>query len=609
MRVQLTNGPRRINKDILIKSVDCTDVKGWINAMKKAIGGNIACTLRLDDLQALIQNRQAQYRNAGGRHYRLADRTGRQSDGYWVFEKIQFDPNGNACTEKDSGWVFNKNLGTDEHIVSPTIAPQSDKAITGLIDAARSYYCRETLPQALLTIGYGFATMHRDEILKDDGAFPQLNCFGDAGGGKTLAALMAASIFGTHESPVTDFSTSMIYEWVKSIGSMPLVIDDPIKQEKHDGEKTKLVNNFCWAMYGSNARKVRGNVQTPHTNVIITTNKALGEDTSAIESRLIKLYFPKGQFDVDAHEKITEALANASGGLSQLIAEKYDRDAIRKIAAQLRVRLPNAHDRIATNFAIITHYTQRICDLAGFEFDALGYVIKVICPQANEVESNKDSLTDFLEKLAILRSRNIVGEWNVTQVRRKLEPMLAINLADVWDIFTKNFSVNYSRQSIQNLIAEAGGEIGSNQKFIANAQTWLDYQKAKDAHDRDNSDYGSRSPMAPKKTRVQRCVLIPTKILDKAIGAPDSIDTNYSDMPSEAAPVTSPESESITPIVGDVAVLSVDLPNDGLKVGDRVTVRSVHHDDDGECYVVTAGDGDKLASIWLSCLEIQREQS
>jgi hypothetical protein len=616
LRCKLTNGARRVDREILIKSTDCSDVKTWINAMKKAIGGNVACTLRMDALQALIQNRQAQYRNAGGRHYRLADRTGRQSDGYWVFEKIQFDPTGKVCTEAESGWVFNRNLGTEEHIVSPTIAPQSDTAISELIGAARAYYCRETLPQALLTMGYGFATIHRDEILKDDGSFPQLNVFGDAGGGKTLAALMAGSPFGTHESPVTDFSTSMIYEWVKSIGSMPLIIDDPIKQEKTDGDKTRLVNNFCWAMYGSAPRKVRGNVQTPHTNVIVTSNKALGEDTNAIESRLIKLYFPKGKFNDNAHDQITAALANASGGLSTLIAQPYDRGGIRAIAAQLRQFLPNAHDRIATNFAIVAHYTQRLCDLAGFQFDVLGHVIKVVCPQADEAGSAKDSLTDFLEKLSILRSRGIVGEWNVTQIKRDYEPYLAVHLPDVWDIFTKNFSVNYSRQSIEALITEAGGERRTLQRFVPSAQTWADYQRAKDAHDRDTSDY-SRQPTPPKKTAQRHCALIPAKLLDAAIGI-DSLSSNYSDMPSEAAPPTTPTPETtetpettteVAPIVvaGDVAVLVEDLPADGLKAGDEVAIAALHQAEAGEWFVTASARGGSVISIWLSSLVVKTE--
>jgi hypothetical protein len=250
--------------------------------------------------------------------------------------------------------------------------------------------------------------------------------------------------------------------------------------------------------------------------------------------------------------------------------------------------------------------------MAGFQFDVLGHVIRVICPQANEAESDKDSLTDFLEKLAILRGRNIVGEWNVTQVRRNLEPMLAVHLSDVWDIFTRNFSVNYSRQSIQNLIAEAGGEIGSTQKFINNSQTWLDFQRAKDAHDRDTSDY-SRPPLAPKKTAQRRCVLIPARIVDQAVGEPDSIDSNYSDMASEATPPTTPAPAQTAPVTapsvvaGDVATVAVDLPDDDLKVGDAVIIKSLHQAEDGDWFVgASVGDG-PIVSIWLSYLVVQKE--
>ena len=88
----------------------------------------------------------------------------------------------------------------------------------------------------------------------------------------------------------------------------------------------------------------------------------------------------------------------ASGGLSQLLAIAYDRDAVKDIASRLLEFLPHAHSRIAGSLALITYFTQKFCDVAGLEFDAFTYCKEHLCPSANEFESDKDSLTDFLEK-------------------------------------------------------------------------------------------------------------------------------------------------------------------------------------------------------------------
>lgn len=601
----------------LIKSTDTTKVDKFVDAMKKAIGRNIVCNLKPQHLQALLQNRTAKYQIAGGKTFKLAPRTGRQDDGYFVFEHIQFNPQGEVCTEDESGWLFNRDLGIDEQVVSPQIAKQDKSAIGSLINAAAAYYSPETFPLALMVLGYGAASVHRDQIMEVNGSFPQINTFGDPGGGKTLAATMACALFATDRAPITQFSESVIYETVKSIGSLLLLVDDPLKKERRGGVVGDKVDNFVWAMYGGSARKVRGNEQKPKTNVIITSNKAIGEGSQAIESRMIKISFPVKKFNDSAKHDLSDAIRYASGGLSQLIGMKFDNEAIRESTRNLTPHLSGAHARLTTNYAILVHYTQRLCDLAGYKFDAMAYCIKHLCPAANVFDSDKDSLTDFLEKLATMKAEGKIGEWNMTQITKAYKPYLAIQLHSVWPIFEKEYQVNYSRQSIEALILERGGSTNVPQRFVKSKDVWVDYQKALNQFAMGTGKLGPDDvqiePTKPKKLGQSRCVLIPSPIVDAAIGGENATDTNYSDnnSPSWEPPVVEVEQAPIAHNeikAGEIATIAVDHPEADLESGDDVIVESVQQDEkSGVWFAVVRSDNEKdPISVWLSELTIHR---
>ena len=527
-----------------VKTDETLTTGDFMKALTRGIGGHVTSNLKMPELAAIIQNRKTQYSLNGGLVYRLAPRTGRQEDEFWVFEHGQFNPQGQRCTEDKSRWMFNRDLGIDEQIVSPKIAPQSIDAIPNLITAAKSFYHGDTFPLAMMTLGYGVATVHREEIMKDCGSFPQLNVFGDPGGGKTLAATMACSLFGTHMAPISSFSESVIYETVKSVGSLLLLVDDPLKKERRNGELSAKVDSFTWNMYGGAARKVRGNEQRPHTNVVITSNKAIGEGNQAIESRMIKMSFPVREFDQLHRHALVDAMAQATGGLGQLIGLEYQPAAIRETALKLTPHLKGAHARLTDNYALLVHYTDRLCKLAGLEFDAMAFCIKTLCPQANQFDSDKDSLTDFLEKLATMRSDGAIGEWNMSQITKNYESYLAVQLHSIWPEFAKRFEVNYSRQSIEALIIEHDGIPQQNIKFVPSKSSWQEYQKAANAFAMGTG--GNTEPKKPKKTAQSRCVLIPSKIVDKAIGGDGATETNYSDNPT-SAPEPSPETTPATP--------------------------------------------------------------
>lgn len=618
------HGSQVVTRRASVKAEATTKADSFVNALKKSAGVDLSSSASTRAWQALLQNRRAQYRQAGGKTYRLAPRTGRQDDGVWVFENCQFDPDGKLCTEEQSEWAFNSNLSADEQIPSPIIKPQSATAIRDLVKAAKDYYPAETFPLALFAMGHAFAITHRDEILTDLRGFPTLNLFGPAGGGKSLAMALATAPFGMDGHFSTSFSESVLYERAKSLGSLPLPLDDPLKREP--GGKTDLtakVDNFAWGMYDAAARVVRGNRQQPHTSVIVTSNKAIGEGTTAIESRLVKLAFPGGTFNQSAKPALTAAIDNASGGLGQIIALKYDRAAITDLSARLAAHLPNSHDRIEDSLAIITLYTHHLCELAGLEFDAEEYCIKHLCPQSNEYGSDKSGIEDCLGKLASMVTDGQLGDWNCTQaILKNGESVLALALEDIWPLFAKRYpDVNYSRQSIQAEIKSAGGE-SSKQRFVPQKDTWIQYRKALDAVQRGEGyrdEMGNlQQPKRPGKTALRSCFIIPESAVNAVFGCTDSIRMHFSDNPvtaeletvevATATPEESPEIKADSPVTAaaqDATMAVVIQAVDGLDEGDEVAmVGEILADANGRQYTaVIAPCGDQV-SVWMDGLRV-----
>jgi hypothetical protein len=559
LQVEICDGSSLTKYDILIKSVDCLKPDKFAEALMTAIGKQISCNLGNKELQGLLHDRKNSYYLTGGTPLRLAARIGRQDDGYWVFEDYQLNPDGKLCTEVQSGWVFNHELGETLKIPSPKIAPQSPDALPNLIRVLEGFYPAETFPLTLFSLGYAALTLHHAEIIKAEGGCPQMAMFGDAGGGKTLAAMAAASITGMHRTGLAaGFSTSLFYEYAKSFGGLLMLLDDAVKKGRDSDKVRDHVTNLLWAMYGALARRVQKNVQQPHTNAVATTNVALGEDNQAAESRLLKLYFPSGKFSEDSAIKagIEEALDGASGGLGQLIGIPYDRAAIKDLKSQLLEFLPNAHNRIAGSLALITYFTQKFCDVAGYHFDAFDYCKNNLCPDANAGESGKDSLTDFIERLAILKSEGLVGEWNMTQVvKRDGSKYLAVKLDAVFPVFERKFSTNYTRQSIQHLIKGIYPDAYTNASFAASKLEWQDYERAQASFKR--GDF-NQTPIAPAKNNSTKCWLIPQSVIDRVWGHDaenglDPLTNSFSAYPApaiEPTPPSSPETAepTFTPI-------------------------------------------------------------
>ncbi|MBW4662100.1 MAG: hypothetical protein KME15_25885 [Drouetiella hepatica Uher 2000/2452] len=522
---------------VIIPSIALNTVSDCLTALKKGLGCNISCLLKLDDLQRLINVRTNEYLLRGGRVYKLIDRIGHQEDGTWVFENIQFNSTGKLTTEEESGWVFNPSLGEVEKIPSPKIAPQNPAALKHLTAVCKEFFHPETLPLVLFNCGFATAVLHRQQIYQEEACFPQCSNFGDAGGGKTTAASVASSLVGMF-NPIAKFSESVAYELAKSLSGIVLFFDDPIKKGMKREDRDKL-DDYLWKLYNGAARKVRGNEQVPHTAVLVTTNPAVGEDNAAVESRLIKFYFAvkptKGSLLT-----LRRAMKQASGGISQLISLGYSRDDIAALEDRISKQLRSSHARMSRNLAIVTHYTQKFCDLAEVEFDALQYCLDYLCPSADDAHSDVDSLSDFLEKLQSLKSQTLIGEWNVTTIERESGKYFAICMTEVWEEFARKFSVNYSKQSITSLAKEHGGEANRPAKFVGSKLEWIEYLKSAAAHQR--GEGGNNPPTKPPKIDTRKALLIPYDLVRQIWEAGQSDEAIASGSNSPSSDVTSSES-------------------------------------------------------------------
>ena len=411
--------------------------------------------------------------------------------------------------------MFNRSLGEEENIPSPVIATQNPEAIKNLVIALQAFYSPEAMPYVLLTLGFAVMGLHRQEIMKHVGEVASLAAYGEKGGGKSMSQRAAASLYGLHDFTLSDVSVSMFGEYAKSLGSLPIQWDDPIRQGSYAKSDEEKVNTALWKLFTGLGRAVRGNSQAPNTVVCVSTNRTLGAGNAAIASRLISFIFPVHPVNRSAGSALKAAMNGASGGLSQILGITYDVQAIEAHGNQLLEHLSEADSRNANALATLAYFTQKFCELADVDFDALTFIKTDICPQTNEQGAGKDSLTDFLEKLAILKADNTAGDWNLTECQKvDGSKYLAIHMGSLWDAFELRFKPNYGQSLIAQLAENVGGLKNDKRYFVASRDNAMAYQKALNACEMGLA--GAHPPTAPKRDRQAKALLIPRAVAEKA---------------------------------------------------------------------------------------------
>ncbi len=500
------------SKVVILRSTEYTRLADFVNALKRAYGAGIVCNLSLQEVNNLIHNRILEYRLRGGKTYKLADRHGEQDNGIWVFRDLQFDRDGNVTDSESSLTLFNPQLGGEDRMPVPIILPPNEEALPNLVTAMSKFFGSQIEP-ALLTLGWVAAGVHFQTIIQKEGRFPLLNLVGDAGSGKSVVMECALSLVGwlNNRGSFSYTSQSRLYENLKLSGSLPLCLDDP--------KRSRELDELLKQLYNAKPRLVRGNYQEPHSPLAITSNHYIGDcEQLATLTRLVHIPFYGGQdYDATAWDELLEAQQQASGALPQLISLGYPKQEIRLLASELRELLPNAHLRVADSLALILWYALAVCEIAGFDGQRIrDYVKKQLCGSLNALDSNKDSLTDFLEKVTALRAEGQIGEWNTRVVNTKTGEYLALIMSSVWKQVDRSFAPSYSKKIIETLINQAGGQTKSVQKFYRSSDEYKAYMRSLLSGHNEGDNY---IPPKPPNLVASRCVLIPINVCREFINS------------------------------------------------------------------------------------------
>jgi hypothetical protein len=515
---------------IIIRSEDCYSPENFVKAIKRGLGRNVTCNLSKNELGALLAVRQSEYEQArGGKVYKAIDRYGQQEDGTWVFENVQYTKNGEVTDESKTGWVFTPELGEEDSIPCPKPAPPNPEALKKLIDAARVVFGPQNIHQFLLVVGWVVAGVQFQLIYNTEGAFPEINPYGDPGTGKTLAAEAALSLIGTNwasDGIISRTSLSAIYEHLKSTGSLPFIWDDP--------PRTEEVDEFAKVIYNLKPRIVRGNRQVPHSPIGYTSNHLIGGDQDATYTRIVRI-----PFVLDGNTAGVPALKaaqkTASGALPELIKLGYPKEKIAEVELELLPLLELAHHRVAWNLAIVTYYADAIAQMVGATENCLQWVKNNLCPVENDSDNNGNSLQDFITKVQALQTEDKVGSWNM----RVNDSYVALYAESVWTAVDKTFHpATYNKKSLKAMVEKAGGKVDQIITFDASRDEVLAYNRALMTTGVDTDG----NPIQPNRPRTVRkkAWLLPLNLFN--LGATTS--TTATEVQPEAVAVENPYVES-----------------------------------------------------------------
>lgn len=522
-------------KRVFIRSKDCSNPDRFVDAIKVAYGSNVVCRFNKSQLSAFIHSRIRDYRLAGGKTYRLTDRRGRQSDGVWVFSDRQFKGDGTPTTTEESNWVYADVFPDCEDVLpNPCMAKHDPTSLRCYLEAKQEFFGSNFM-QSLIMDSWVVATLHDQEILKQERSFPLINLHGDAGGCKSLIAESSLSLvgFSNAETVLSIASESALFEWLKRLGSLPIILDDPPREGL-------TLEEVCKRVFNRFPRVTRLGIQEPHGSLALTSNYLIGEKNSATRSRIIPLFLPvMKDGDKAAFPKLMSAREKASGCFPDLLKLGYPAGRIKQLESELLQHLAVAHARTAKSLAIVTHYACEVVRLSGLSIDVKQWVIDTLCPLCNESQSGLDSISDFIEKLEALESQALVGEWCKVKVdSEKYGSCIALHMPTIWEVFDREFHPSYNRSVLEQVLVERGAIKGTAQKFWDDRDQTLAYKRRMVIGG--SAGESTERPHEPTK-RNRKCLLIPEKIwsnLFKSNLSPES------DSVSNPVPVTVTTSNS-----------------------------------------------------------------
>ena len=514
------NGPR--SKAIILDSDVKTKGETFVKAIAKQVSAGLTANFRGLLSEYLIE-RDFEHQAAGGQISHLIDRVGIQPDGSAVFSGACFDKDGKAIAPDDSAWTWNPDLGRDLGLPKFAIAPQDPEALTNWAIAATSFYPESHHPYLWFKAGTVVQSLHRDKLIESREGNAPLNAHSLAQCLKSSMAAAAMSLVGWLDAPKGDVTTAWLSRTGARLSGLPIFLDDAIKpggDPKQVEQQRQALVGWCRSAYDGTGPGKVGSNEPVRSTALITTNLPIvqGGDAAA-ETRILLLHVPtldgapNEVLNLAIAQEFKQACVNASGGLSQLLQVPYLPEKVAEIYQAIAPHFGNTLGRLTQAWAIKIYFTQALCKLCGVEFDATEFAIRVIAPQAAALETAKDPLTDFLQKLRQLEASRKVGPWLMTKVsRRNGNRAQAIWMPEAWRVVEKEFPLSYSKDSVFAAAAKLGAEKGAA-KFVADSETWTRYLDDKNSAARN----GGPAPSMPLMDQTQKALLVPLEIWEQAI--------------------------------------------------------------------------------------------
>ncbi len=480
------------------------DARSICQVLSRGAGRWFSSTLNTNDWEALLTNRQIEYRERGGRLYRMVSGIGRQSDGSWVLPNgIEYTADGQP--RESSKWVYTNQFrlneaGDNVGIKEPSIAKPSDSALTEWVSGLRGYFGPVGFAQALFLGGFVAAGVHFDTIQEQEGFFPILNAIGSAGVSKSITAEAVLSLIGQQDCGVfARASVPQIYTEGDRRRGLTFCLDDP---DRNDPNVDELIKGW----FNAFPRSVTGKTQKPHSAIFATSNHAIGESHPAALSRILQVPFPKEPVNGDGWASMRESLKGASGGLGQLIALGYPKSEVSEYASTLRGKLPDAHARVAHNLAMVGWYAKALCRLGGADESVIDtYIESTLIPLYNDADKSGDPLRLFIAQLSALKTNDRIGRWNLTlHTTNDSRRWVAIDMASVWPEIEDRFNPVYSRETIIQAAEHVGGLRRKSARFHESRDASLHHRRRQQ-----DGDTAVKISTVPKK-----CLLLPFELCE-----------------------------------------------------------------------------------------------
>ena len=148
---------------------------------------------------------------------------------------------------------------------------------------------------AIIAIGYVFASVFRDYLHNRYDMVPHLNLFGPAGSGKTFMAQILTSVFGKPMRATHLVSSSEVAFYRRIAQSCNAIVWYEEYSEKVNPQKQEALKNFADG-FGRITGKMTNDTQTkatPVLNTVIISGQILPSHDPALLERCITLYFEK----------------------------------------------------------------------------------------------------------------------------------------------------------------------------------------------------------------------------------------------------------------------------------------------------------------------------